>query len=244
MGFGIPKTVSEILYTDPYESTLILRGTLNKGEFIDIKDFPMPRSIIKDGLYAGHVIATLVYDPILDPSQGTEYCQSNMDIKFGPYDKKTKRDTSKPSIINPVGRQDPKNIFLEATYSKKAMRNNRGEFALKERLLIQCGDKYYPVKKYAVDLSEMTDANKERYATADKPWYLRISGLFREHIEQQPLSENLALSQEFCLIITIRDPERRSQIYNEVVQRLDEFNFWHSGVKLSSDVSVPITSMR
>jgi len=27
-------------------------------------------------------------DPILDPSQGIEYCQSNIDIKFGSYDAK------------------------------------------------------------------------------------------------------------------------------------------------------------
>lgn len=53
-----------------YEATLILRDTLAKGEYIDIMDFPMPKSLIKNGFYTGQIIATLVYDPILDPTQG------------------------------------------------------------------------------------------------------------------------------------------------------------------------------
>ena len=70
MGYGIPKNVRDIIYNAPYEATLILRESLSKGEYIDIMDFPMPPSLIKDGLYTGQVIATLVYDPILDSSQG------------------------------------------------------------------------------------------------------------------------------------------------------------------------------
>ena len=53
-------------------------------------------------------------------------------------------------------------------YSKVKMRESSKEFALKERMLIQYGDKYYPVKKYAVDTSELTDGNKLKYTTADK----------------------------------------------------------------------------
>lgn len=109
--------------------------------------------------------ATLVYDPILDPTQGIEYCQSNIDVKFGSDDEKTMRDLSRPNILNPVGRQGTKNLFLGSLYSKTRMKNNMDDFALRERLLIQYGDKYYPVKKYAVDLLELTDANKLHYLT-------------------------------------------------------------------------------
>ena len=41
----------------------------------------MPKSLIQNGFYTGQIIATLVYEPILDPSQGIEYCQSNIDLE-------------------------------------------------------------------------------------------------------------------------------------------------------------------
>ncbi len=240
IGFGVPKKVTDILYNSPYEATLILRDTLSKGEKIDIMDFPMPKSLIKNGYYTGQIIATLVYDPILDPSQGVEYCQSNIDIKFGSYDTKTERDVSKRHILNPVGRDGAKNVFVESLYSKRLMKESSGDFALRERLLIQYGDKYYPVKKYAVDLSELSEANKQHYATPEKLWYLYLQGLYRDHIEQRAILERFVPSQEFCLIITIRDPEKRANVYDEVTQTLDAYNFWHSNIKIASDVSVAV----
>ena len=240
LGFGVPKSVPQILYNAPYEATLILRDTLSKSEKIDIMDFPMPKSLIRDGYYTGQIIATLVYDPILDSSQGVEYCQSNIDIKFGSYDDKKDRDTSKRNILNPVGRDGAKNLFLEGLYSKRLMRDSQSEFALRERLLIQYGDKYYPVKKYAVDLAELSEANKQNFATADKQWFLYLCGLFREHTEQRAKVERTTPSQDFCFIITIRDPERKVNVYDEVTQGLDAYNFWHSNIKISADISLPI----
>ena len=238
IGFGIPQNIRNILYNNPYEATLILRDTLAKGEYIDIMDFPMPKSLIKNGFYTGQIIATLVYEPILDPSQGIEYCQSNIDLKFGTYDEKMNRDTQRRGILNPVGRLGSQNLFREVLYSKRLMRENHSDFALRERLLIQYGDKYYPVKKYAIDLSELSDANKQHYTTADKRWYLSLRGLFREHTEQQASLERSVPSQEFCLILTIRDPAQTAPIYNDVTQGLDNYNFWHSNVKLANNITL------
>ena len=240
LGFGVPKTVSDIIYNKPHEATLILRDSLAKGEFIDIMDFPMPSSLIKDGFFTGQVIATLVYDPILDPSQGIEYCQSNIDVKFGSYDQKFERDVNKRNILNPVGREGSKNLFASSVYSKKKMNTNTNDFALRERLLIQYGDKYYPVKKYAVDLSELTESNKLNYLAEDRKWYLYVKGLFRDHIERQASEESIQLSQELCLILTIRDPSGQANVYDEVTQKLDEYNFWHSNIKVASDVNISI----
>ncbi len=80
--------------------------------------------------------------------------------------------------MNPVGRQGSQNLFRESLYSKRLMRDNSSDFALRERLLIQYGDKYYPVKKYAVDLSELSDANKQHYITEGKKWYLTLEDCF------------------------------------------------------------------
>lgn len=240
LGFGIPKSISEILFNKPYEATLILRNNLAKGEKIDIMDFPMPKSLIREGYYTGQIIVTLVYDPILDPTQGVEYCQSNIDVKFGSYDSKVSRDTSRRNILNPVGRKGAQNLLLTTCYSKKQLKGNQNEFALRERLLIKYQDKYYPVKKYAVDLSELTESNRMKYAKADRLWYLSLSGLFRDHTEQRARQERELPNQNYCLIITIRDPEYKANVYDDVTQGLDAYNFWHSNIKVTSDISVSI----
>lgn len=240
LGFGVPKSVRDIIYNAPHEATLILRDSLTKGEYIDIMDFPMPTCLIHNGFFTGQIIATLVYDPILDPTQGIEYCQSNVDVKFGSYDAKTERDISKRNILNPVGRQGAQNLFRGNLYSKQRMKEKTDDFALKERLRIQYEDKYYPVKKYAVDLSELTDSNKLHYVTADKNWYLYIRGLFRDHIERKAALESMELSQEICLVLTIRDPSEKGNVYDEVTQKLDEFNFWHTSIKITNDINISI----
>lgn len=238
VGFGRPQGVRDILYNSQNEVTLILRDQISKGEYIDIMDFPMPDCLIEDDHYTGQITVTLVYNPILDASQRSEYCQSNIDIKMGTYDSKKDRDTTKKNILNPVGRDGSKNILLESCYSKTKMKNNNDEFALKERLLIQYGDKYYPVKKYAVNLSEMTDSNQYKYLSKDKKWYLFLRGLFRDHIETKAKIEESNLSQEFCLIVTIKDPTGIKPVYNEVNQKLNEYNFWHNTIKLNTDVEI------
>lgn len=237
-GFGLPGKVTDILYNSPYETTLILRDTMPKSGFIDIKDFPMPSCLCKDGYYRGQIIATLVYDPIIEPSQGAEYCQSNMEVRFGSYDEKVARDTMKRNILNPVGRDGSQNLLLERLYSKRKMINNYEDFAKRERLLIQYGDKYYPVKKYAVDFSELTDGNRIKFLTEDKKWFLTLEGLYRNFTEKKASLNGREISQEFCLILTIRDPLKEEDVYTGVTQKLDEYNFWHSNIKVNAGIAV------
>jgi uncharacterized protein YqkB len=236
VGFGKPPSVQEMLYNDPHEITLILRGTLIKGKFIEILDFPMPSCLIKDGFYTGHIIATLVYSPALEPSQGSEYCQSNINVLLGTFDNKKERDTTKYNILYSVGKENPQNIFSHDLYSQRRIKNGTGTFAQRERLLIQFADKYYPVKKWAVDLSELTDGNK-KYITANKNWYLKLEGLYRRYTELKAVN-TVKPQQEFCLIITIKDPTEKLNVYNETIQKLDALNFWHNSLNISSRVSV------
>ena len=238
LGFGVPGTVRQILYNSPDEATLILRDTLPKGSYIDIKDFPMPDCLVVDGFYTGQVIVTLAYSPILDPSQGFEYCQSNMDVRFGTYDEKEARDTTRNGILNPVGRKGSQNILRGSLYSKLKMSDAIDDFALKERMLIQYADKYYPVKKYAVDLSELTEGNRIKYITGGKQWYLNLEGTYRSHTEDQAAINGTDLSQEFCLIITIKDPLHRGKAYNGITQKLNEYNFWYSNIKVSEHIAI------
>lgn len=238
VGFGVPGSVRQILYNSPDETTLILRDTLPKGRYIDIKDFPMPDCLVVNGFYTGQITVTLAYNPILDPSQGFEYCQSNMDVRFGTYDEKKARDTTRNGILNPVGRSGSQNVLLGSLYSRVKMNNAIDDFALKERMLIQYADKYYPVKKYAVDLAELTEGNKIKYVSGGRQWYLYLDGTYRSHTEDHAVVAGEFLSQEFCLIITIKDPRHHENVYDGVMHKLDEFNFWHNNIKISEHVNV------
>jgi hypothetical protein len=213
-----------IVHSASYSKDLIIPSNERTKEL----GFGMPK-VVNDIIYNAPHEATLV-----------EYCQSNIDVKFGSYDEKTERDVSKQHILNPVGREGAKNLFRDSLYSKKKMKRQADDFALRERLLIQYGDKYYPVKKYAVDLSELTEGNMLSYLTEDKRWYLYLKGLFRDHIERKASVDSIALSQEFCLILTIRDPSGKENVYDEVTQKLEELNFWHSNIKIASDVSISL----
>ena len=160
--------------------------------------------------------------------------------KIGSYDTKEERDTSKRHILNPVGRKGSQNLLLGTVYSKTKMKEKSSEFALKERLLIQYADKYYPVTKYAVDLSDLTEKKKIEYLSPDKKWFLFLQGVYRDHIERMAQMESFALTQEFCLILTIRDPNQKEHVYDEVTQKLDEYNFWHSNIRVATDVNIPL----
>lgn len=118
------------------------------------------------------------------------------------------------------------------------MKSSNGDFALKERLLIQYKDKYYPVKKFAVDLSEMTESNKIKYLDKDKKWFLCLKSIFRDHIIMKSQQEGITPSHEFCLILTIKDPSETKNVYDSVSQKLDEYNFWHNNIKLHSDITI------
>lgn len=238
VGFGRPERVSDVIFNAPHEATLVLRDELVQGEKIDIMDFPMPDCLIADGYYFGQIVVTLVYSPILDPSQRAEYCQSNIDVKLGTYTKKEPRDTSKRHIRNPIGRAGSQNLLLDSLYSKKKLKQNQEGFAVKERLLIQYGDKFYPAKKYAIDLSELTEGNKRKHLTSSRLWYLSLQGLYRDHIEKKAEREGRTLRQEFCLLVTLRDPTGSRRVYDEVVQKLDQYSFWHDTVRTRSTVRV------
>lgn len=237
MGFGIPGNLRSILYDNPHEATLILRDALKKGEYIDIMDFPMPASLVKNGYYTGQIIVTVVYKPILDASQGGEYCQSDINVRMGTYAEKRERDIRKPSVLNAIGRKDAQNLLLKNPYSKKRIKDAQTDFGLAEQMLIEYEGKYCPVKKFAVDLSDLTDAYRAS-VESHRSWYLEIYGVYRDNAERRALREKLELSQEFCVVISIRDPLGREPVYNEVAQGLTNFNFLHRTVKLNNEVQI------
>jgi hypothetical protein len=240
-GYGMPGPLSEILYNDINESTIILRDRLDRGHFINMLDFPFPAGMIdKDGHYYGEITVTLVTDPILEPKQqGGEYCQSNIEVILGTYDNKKQRDINKPTIKNEIGPEGGKNLLNHAYYSKTIMKDEANTFR-NDRLLIAYEKKYHPVKKWVINLGELTKTNKEDCIRAPKQWYLNLKGVYRDHTEKKYAKEGRTPNQKFCLLITIRDPKEKGTLYNEVTQELNSFNFVHSDVKLSEQVQIKL----
>ena len=239
MGFGMPISVADMLYNSSDEITLILRDTLDKGSFLQMFDFPYPTSLVdENGFFTGQIIVTLVTKSLVDDKQAGEYCQSDMSILFGTYLTEQDRDTTKKNIINPKGLKEPQNILLDNCYSARAKGIYPHTGFERECVLVKYRNKFHPVKKYAVDLADITPSNKQNYLSKDRKWYLEVKGLYRDFVEQDALARNYQLSQEFCLLLTIRDPKGTAPVYDEVSQQLEYRNFVHHSIQLRNVITL------
>jgi hypothetical protein len=235
LGYGVPSSLDNILYNDPYEITLILQDSLAKGNWIQMLDFPFPDALIENGKYYGEIIATLVTQPMFAENQGGEYCQSNIEFRFGTHDGVRKRDNKQ----NPISHLGGKNLLHPSLYSANSRADTTGRFA-HERTLVQYGDKFHPIKKYAVNLEDMTPANSDRHLTAPKHWYLEVEGLFRDYISGRSVADGIVLSQNYCLILTIRDNRQKHKVYDLTTNLLTSRGFIHNNINLSTDVRVRV----
>ena len=232
MGFGIPSSIDDIIYNFPNEITLVLQDTIEKGKYLDIMDFPYPDLIDENGFYYGEITVTLVTSPILDSTQGAEYCQSNLDVYFGTYNQKIIKEGR--TIRNEVRREGSKNVLNRSLYSTRKMKDNadfRGE-----RLLRNFYQKFQPVKKWAVNLEEFKPTPRQHHLEAPKNWFLKLEGLYRAFAE----SNYMDLSQDFCLIISIRDNKNRANVYDQVTQKLNQLNFIQKNIQLKEEIRVQI----
>jgi hypothetical protein len=237
MGFGMPKGAADILYNSESEITLIIRETLPKGSFIEMLDFPFPQSLAgDDGFYHGEVKITLATNPVLKTSEGPEYCQSNLNIQFGTMSGIKERDITKRIILNPYGPDNAKNALNTGRYSSKVIKKTMDDEFAKERLLIQYGKKYHPIKKYAINLDDMKPSDKRNCLRNDYKWFLRIEGNYREAVERKAKRTGEKLEQEFCALITISDPMGKAPVYTEVTQQLIAKGFNYQDVQLKNDI--------
>jgi hypothetical protein len=237
VGFGVPAPSQEIIYNDEYEITLILQDTLVKGEYLEILEFPFPDSMVDDeGYFYGHVNLTMVSAPVLR-NQGSEYCQSNLEVTLGTYDNIKNRDTNLQTVLNEIGPEGAENVLRDSAYKASYKKNDNHNYA-GERVLLNYGRKYQPIKKYSVDLSELTPANKDHKLKAPKKWFLRVKGLYREFTEEMAKEDGEELSQDFSLVLTIKDPMGQNKVYNEVNQLLATRNFNHSNIRINDEVHI------
>ena len=209
------------------------------NSFIEMFDFPFPTSLVdENGFFRGQIILTLVNKSLVDEKQAGEYCQSNIDVFFGTYETEKERDVTKPTIKNPRGVDDNQNLLSDSLYSASAKGIHPINGFERECTLVKYGKKFHPVKKYAIDLADMTPSNRDKWLPSTRKWYLKIEGLYRDFIEKEAVKKDFQLSQEYCMILTIRDPEHTAPVYDEVTQQLTNRNFIHHDVRVRNVVHV------
>ncbi len=236
MGFGLPATVTDMLKNDADECTMVFAHTLQKGEDIASLDFPYPPCLVENGEFTGHIKVTLAVSPVVNANQGCEYCQSQADVLLQTFDHVEYVRLGESSIMRNEARtsSDAINVLNAAFYSTKAFNK---EFA-EERMLIEQGDKYQPIKKYAVDLSKMTKSNREKALASNRKWALKIEGLYRDAAEQALLRDGEILSQDVIVIITITDPKHQGQVYSECLNLLEQRGYSHNDININNHINI------
>jgi serine protease AprX len=83
-GFGTPPDVSSILGCSSHECTLIFELEIEPGTAFRKGVFPIPPCLyVDDDTVRAEFLMTVVYEPELDASFGSEYCRTNIDVSLG-----------------------------------------------------------------------------------------------------------------------------------------------------------------
>jgi len=239
IGFGLPTKIGDILFNDPNEVTLILMDAVDKGSHIKIMDFPFPSSLVENGYFYGQIKITLVTAPDVDSGQGAEYVQSDIDVALGTYEKKIEVVDSKVNR-NPIDTEDFANLLVPSLYSSRKQKAASPTFKA-ERFLKGYNNghtkQFVPVKKWCIDLEELQEGHVKYSLPMQRLWSLKIEAAFRNNFEAR-IKDGKNTSQEFALIVTIKDTKDRGKVYDEVTNLLSQFNFIHENIKVDERVII------
>lgn len=236
LGFGKPGTLNDIIRNNQDECTMVFCHKLDKGKNIVSLDFPYPMSLVENGYYYGDITVTLAVDPVLNANQGNEYCQSQVDVLLETYDHVEQVDLRQPGIMRNENRMssDSKNVLSEGLYSSASLKTEH----LGERVLIEKGTKFQPIKKYHISLEKMTNANKRHYLLSNRKWALKLEGLYRYAAEISRAEDGVDISQDVVVIVTIKDTKHRGVVYSECLQLLEERGYLHQDIITRQDINI------
>lgn len=132
-GFGTPPDIDTVLGCDPWQCTLIFDLEIPPLVAYEKAIFPMPKSLQLDAdTIRANVLMTLVHEPDLDASFGSEYCRSNIEVSLGTYD---------------VGKDGKEH------QQKKVPEDPKLRGSSYERDLVEHGFKWSPVKVYRREMT-------------------------------------------------------------------------------------------
>lgn len=127
-GFGTPPEVEVVLACDPWQCTLTFDLEIAPSVAYQKAVFPMPQCLyVNHSTVRANILMTVVHDPDMDASFGSEYCRSNVEVSLGTYD------------VGSDGKHHQKKQVPEDP-------NLKGKAY--ERDLVEYGFKWSPVKVY------------------------------------------------------------------------------------------------
>ncbi len=239
LGFGKPAVLDDMLYNNPDEFTMVL-----EPQFVDrdyqIQDIPFPEEMVDDdGYYQGELSVTVVTEPVLRSGEGGEYCQSDVEVLLQTYDR------IGYYVLNAYGTpryyrnserlENAENVLKKGRYRANSFNSS----AISERTIIW-GDKYIPVKKYHINLSQMTPAQKEKCLKSGRKWGMSIKATYRDATNTDRAAGLPVDKVRAIVILTIRDPQLRGIAYDRCIAQLDAHNFIHNGIVVRQQVNTRI----
>lgn len=237
MGFGKPAVLDDILYNDSDEFTMVIPLDFN-GHDYQIQDIPFPENLSdKDGYYEGEITVTLVTEPILKSGEGSEYCQSDVVVLLQTYDKITYVILGATGVSsnyrNSFRLTGQENVLGKSRYSKHSFRSSDTSL----RTIISAED-YHPVKKYHVNLSQMTLSEKKKCLKNNRHWGLSIKATCRDSTRADKESGQNVGDVKAVVILTIRDPKKRGITYDTCMSQLVARNFTHNDIEVRQNMNV------
>jgi len=238
LGFGVPLPIDSILYNDENEITMIFPCQFLKGHNFQVTKFIFPECLVENEVYYGDITITIAADPILNPKQATEYCQTDVEVALCTYEREKTvnlADPATPRIYrNRVRLENSKNVLVENCY--KHGNNLEQDSGLWEYNQIDKSHKFSPIKKYHIDLSKMKETDKTKFLNKNRQWALKLSSIFREETIQSLESEELTFKA--FVVMTIRDTKKKGLLYNQAIQQLSARNFHHQSINVQQNLFV------
>lgn len=144
-GFGRPGDVAQLISCAPNEATLIFEPQLRYGQVFEKNPFPIPACMrTASGKFQGEIIATIAYDPPVNPKFVAEYCRTELEFSFGTWEA-----GKKPGTYEQHGKVPPLPTKPEEM---------REEFLVKERF------KWSPVRVHRKKFPRGTEGDVWRMA--------------------------------------------------------------------------------
>lgn len=100
------------------------------------------------------------------------------------------------------------------------------------------GGKYQPVKKYHVNLGQMTRSHKEVCLKSNRRWGVSIKATFRDATRADMDAGINVGNMKAVIILTIRDPKKRSVVYDKCMGLLAAHNFAHNDIMVRQHIEV------
>jgi len=208
VGVGLCPTAERLLEDDDYSITLVFSGVLQPDQELQF-DFAWPAALTgRDGRCRGRADVTLACSPDIDPSYGAEALGVQLDASLYQLQEKIESDGSvKEEAISRLKHVDSK-LPKDLEYT--------------ERYLLENGLKWSPLKRYY--------CNMTRGAGRSGTWKLKLSSQSRA---------GAVLSRTgvpFTLLMTLSDPSRRSEIYDDVRSSIVRQGFRLSDIQVMPQI--------